>query len=66
MGWVTLLAPIILELLKIFFSKSPEEIKKKAAQDVLERVKAIREALSKAEETGGDTSDLEKEINRPR
>lgn len=66
MAWLTLLAPILLELLKIFFSKTPEEEKRKAQQEILEKLRVIRAAITKAEDTGGDTSDLEDIVNRPR
>lgn len=66
MAWLTLLAPILLELLKIFFSKSDDSVKQKAQQEILAKLREIRAATAKAEETGGDTSDLEDIVNRPR
>jgi len=59
---LSLAAPIILEVLKIFWGPTPD--KAKVAQEILDNIKRIRAALDKAEETGGDTSDIEKEINK--
>jgi len=64
MQWLVLLAPIVLELMKILFSKSDSEVKEKAAKDILNTIKEIGAALNKAEETGGDTSDIEDIINK--
>jgi hypothetical protein len=66
MAWLTLLAPILLELLKIFFSKTDVEVKQQAQKDILEKLRQIRAAMAKAEETEGDTSDLEDIVNRPK
>lgn len=65
MAWLTLLAPIVLELLKIFFGKRDDaETLKKAQQDIMEKLRLIREAMSKAQESEGDTSDLEDIVNK--
>lgn len=63
MAIISLLAPIVLELLKIIFGGSSNSDKEKALQEVREQLAKIRAAIGKAEETGGDTSDLEKIIN---
>lgn len=66
MSWLTLLAPIVLELLKIFFGGGSASEKEKAQKEILNYLQRIREAMKKAEETGGNTEDLEKIINRPK
>lgn len=64
---ISLLAPIVLELLKLFFAKdTTAEAKEKAAKEILAQIQEINKALKKVEETDGDTSDLEKIINRPK
>lgn len=64
MGLVTLLAPIILELLKIFFGGGNATEKEKAQKEILEYLAKIRVAIQKAEDSGGDTSEIEDVINR--
>lgn len=67
MAILSLALPVILEVLKLFFSKdATEETRKKAADDLLAKIAEINLALKKAEDTEGDTSDLEKVVNRPR
>lgn len=67
MAILSLALPVILEVLKLFFSKdTTEETRKKAADDLLAKIAEINLALKKAEDTEGDTSDLEKVVNRPR
>jgi len=62
---LSLIAPLLLELLKIFTrTDTSVEIKQKAAQEILDQIKEINAALAKAKDTDGDTSDLEKIINR--
>jgi hypothetical protein len=64
---IPLLAPIVLELLKLFFAKdTTAEAKERAAKEILAQIQEINKALKKVEETDGDTSDLEKIINRPK
>lgn len=64
---LTLLAPIVLELLKIFFAKdTTAEVKERAAKDILAKIQEINKALKKAKDTDGDTSELEDIINRPK
>lgn len=63
MALITLLAPILLEIIKIFFSKSSDEQKQAAANEIRATLAKIRAATQKAEDTGGDTSDLEDVIN---
>lgn len=67
LGIVTLVLPIILEVLKLFFSKDTnEEVRQKTAKELLEKIAEINRALKKAEDTEGDTSDIEDVINRPK
>jgi len=64
---LTLIAPLLLELLRIFTrTDTSAEVKQKAAAAILEQIREINAALTKAKETDGDTSDLEKIINRPK
>lgn len=64
MALITLLAPLVVELLKIFFGGSSTE-KEKAAVEIKEALRRIRAAISHAEETDGDTSKIEDIINKP-
>lgn len=67
MAILSLALPVILEVLKLFFSKdTTEETRKKAADDLLAKIAEINLALKKAEDTEGDTSGIEDVINRPR
>lgn len=59
---LSLVGPIILEVLKIFWGPTPD--KAKVAQEILDNLKRIRAALDKAEDTSGDTSDIEDIINK--
>lgn len=64
---ITLVLPIVLEVLKLFFSKdTTEEVRQKTAKELLEKIAEINRALKKAEDTEGDTSDIEDVINRPK
>ncbi len=67
MSLITLLIPIVLELLKLFFRRDASEAaKESAAKDFMEKIRQINAALNKANESGGDTSDLEDIINNPK
>lgn len=67
MAILSLALPVILEVLKLFFSKdTTEETRKKAADDLLAKIAEINLALKKAEDTEGSTEDIEEIINRPR
>jgi len=67
MALVTLLVPLVIEILRLILStKTSEAAKRAGAEALLKRIKEINAAVKKVEETGGDTSDLEKIINRPR
>lgn len=67
MAIISLALPVILEVLKLFFSKdTTEETRKKAADDLLAKIAEINLALKKAEDTEGDTSSIEEIVNRPR
>lgn len=62
MAWITLLAPIVLELLKLFFAKdSTAEAKELAAEALLRKIKEVRAAVDAVPEKG--TQDLEDIIN---
>jgi hypothetical protein len=55
------------ELLKLFFSPSTTEAaKEKAVNQVIDNIKLINAALKKAEDTDGDTKDIEDIINKPK
>lgn len=65
MAWLTLLAPLIVELLKLFFGKdTTAEAKEKAKSEIIDQLKRINAALKKAEDTDS-TQDLEDIINKP-
>jgi len=67
MQLLTLLAPLLVELLKLFFSPdSTAEAKEKAVNQVIDNIKLINAALKKAEDTDGDTKDIEDIINKPK
>lgn len=62
MAWLTLLGPIILELLKLFFSKDTTiEVREAAAAAVLLKIREIRAAIDAVPEKG--TQELEDIIN---
>jgi hypothetical protein len=63
MSLIPLLAPILLELIKIFFGGGSSTEKEKAAAEITATLRRVRAALAKAKDTD-DTSDLEKEINK--
>ena len=63
LSWITLLAPIALELLKIFTGKD-QNAKAAAKEELLAAMARIRAAVQKAEDTGGDTSAIEDIINK--
>lgn len=63
------LAPLILELLKVILGAGSSKADKNAAIEeakasLQEAIRRTRAAIDKAAETGGDTSDIEKIINK--
>lgn len=55
--------PLILKILELLFTTKPES-REQVVASVLERVSAIKAAVKKAQDTGGDTSDLEAIIGK--
>lgn len=62
MALLTLLAPLVVELLKIFFGKD-KSAQEAAGKEIREALRKIRLAVDKAKETD-DTSDIEDIINK--
>lgn len=63
------LAPLVLEILKLFVTSKASGADKKAAVDeatqaLKNTIARLRAAIDKAEETEGDTSAIEDEINK--
>jgi hypothetical protein len=67
MAAIIALAPLVLELIKLLFGRGGNDAAVKQAEEALKRtIQEIRAAVAKAEETGGNTEDLESIINRPK
>lgn len=61
LAWVQLLAPIVLGILNLFFS--PKDARAAAIDDLMDRLSKIRAAIKESQDTGGDTSAIEDQIN---
>jgi hypothetical protein len=61
-GLITAVLPVVLEVIKLF-SSTPEQDREKVKGALLERIARVRAALKKAEDTEGDTQDIEDLIN---
>lgn len=59
---LTALIPLFVEILRLFSGSGSSE-REKIKAEITQSLARIRQALQKAEETGGDTSDIEDIIN---
>jgi len=68
MGFLSALAPAFQVLLKVLdlFEKTPAEKREEQLTALLKYIEDVKNASSKAKDTKGDTSELEKVLNRRR
>ena len=61
-AWLSLLAPIVLEVLKLIFA-TPSDQRPAVAESVRKRISELYAAVKQSQETEGNTDALEKLIN---